>query len=136
MLVKIEKFTRIDICLDLINVSVPYIYERIMSDSEKKKISKIFFDPKDKGEQTIYFGEKSKEKNTYQLLRIYDKKADTKKKKKDYLYDFADCEHITRFEVELREDLAKFWTIEKLQSLNYIFAVLIKKFYRLNYQFF
>lgn len=43
---------------------------------------------------------------------------------------------MTRFEIELREDLAQFWTTEKLLSTNYIFAVMIKKFYRYNYQFF
>jgi len=32
--------------------------------------------------------------------------------------------------------LAKFWTVEKLLDINYIFAVMIKKFYRYNYQFF
>lgn len=86
----------------------------------------------------MYFGEKSREKNTYQLIRIYDKKADSASAKhKEFLYPGHDqYEHVTRFEIELREDLAKFWTVEKLQDINYIFAVMIKKFYRYNYQFF
>lgn len=95
-------------------------------------------DKKEWKPQTIYFGEKSREKNTYQLIRIYDKKADSASEKhKEYLYpEYDKYDHITRFEIELREDLAKFWTVDKLLADNYIFAVMIKKFYRYNYQFF
>ncbi len=119
-------------------MSVPYVYDRIISAVEKKKISKIYNDPKTGNAQTFYFGEKSREKNTYQLIRIYDKKADSgSSKHKEYLYPSHDqYENVTRFEIELREDLAKFWTVEKLQDINYIFSVMIKKFYRYNYQFF
>jgi len=134
----IEKFTRIDVCLDLINVSVPYIYDRILSVTDKKTVSKIFFDKQKGKPQTVYFGEKSREKNTYQLIRIYDKQADNASEKhKEFLYPWYEkYENVTRFEIELREDLAKFWTVDKLLSDNYIFAVMIKKFYRYNYQFF
>lgn len=138
LLIKIEYFTRIDVCLDLVNVSVPYIYEKILKESDKKSISKIFNDKKEWKAQTIYFWEKSKEKNTYQLIRIYDKKADSAgDKNKTYLYpQHEKYEYVTRFEIELREDLAKFWTIDKLLDINYIFAVMVKKFYKYNYQFF
>jgi len=133
----IVQFTRVDICLDLVNVSVPYIAETIIRESDKKNISKIFFDKKEGKEQTIYFGEKSREKNTYQLIRIYDKKADSNGKNKEYLYpEYDKYENVTRFEVELREDLAKFWTVEKLCDINYVFSVIVKKFYHYNYQFF
>jgi len=134
----IVQFTRVDICLDLVNVSVPYIYETIIRESDKKTISKIFNDKKEGKAQTIYFGEKSREKNTYQLIRIYDKKADSSgDKNKSYLYPEHDkYENVTRFEVELREDLAKFWTPDKLCDINYVFSVIVKKFYRYNYQFF
>lgn len=134
----IEKFIRVDVCLDLINVTVPYIHDRLLSDECKANKSKVFYDKKEGKEQTIYFGEKSREKNTYQLIRIYDKKADSAgSKHKEFLYpEYDKYDNVARLEVELREDLAQFWTVEKLLDINYIFAVIIKKFYRFNYQFF
>jgi len=136
---KIAHFNRVDICLDLINVSVPYIYSRILSEKDRKKPTKIYYESERKGgwEQTIYFGEKSRKKNSYQLLRIYDKLADSRAKKKEYLYPWYEkYESVSRFEIEIRQDLAKFWTREKLIDTNYIFGIIVKNFYKFNYQFF
>jgi len=106
-----------------------------MVEEHKIKSGKIFY--KEGVEQTIYFGEKSRKKNSYQLVRIYDKKADTKAKDKEFLYPgYEEYTDVTRLEVEIREDKAKFWTPEKLEDINYIFAVIVKTFYRYNYQFF
>ncbi len=135
---QIDRFTRVDVCLDLINVSVPYVYEKLLSPECKRGISKIFNEKKTGKPQTVYIGEKSREKNGYQLIRIYDKIADSNgDKNKAFLYPSHDqYDNVTRLEVEIREEQAKFWTVEKMLDTNYVFAVIVKKFYRFNYQFF
>ena len=71
------------------------------------------------------------------MLRIYDKLADSRAKKKEYLYpDYDKYDNVARFEIEIRQDLAKFWTREKMTDINYIFSVIVKNFYKFNYQFF
>lgn len=133
---QITIFTRIDICLDLIDIKMAYLYDKIIKEADKKHVSKIFFDKKGK-EQTVYFWEKSRKKNTYQVIRMYDKKADSKGKKKEWLYpDYDEYKDISRLELEIREDKAKFWTSDKLLDDNYLFSVIIKQFYKFNYQFF
>jgi len=52
------------------------------------------------------------------------------------LYDYEKYDNITRLEIEIREDKAKFWSVEKITDINFIFAVIVKNFYRFNYQFF
>ena len=134
--VKIKKFTRVDICLDLIDVTVPYIHDTIISECDRKRLSKVFYDRKG-GEQTIYFWEKSRKKNKYQLIRIYDKLEDSRKKGKEWLYpDYNEYTNVTRLELEIREEKAKYLNEEKILDVNYIFSVIIKQFYRFNYQFF
>lgn len=133
---QITVFTRIDICLDLINVAASYMYDKLLKEADKKLIRKIFYDKKGK-EQTMYFGEKSRKKNKYQIIRIYDKKADSASKKKTWLYpDYDEYKNITRLEIEIREDKAKFWNSDKILDDEYIFAVIVKQFYKFNYQFF
>lgn len=135
---EINFFTRIDICLDLPNVTVDYLYQKIIWNEHKKNVSKIFYNKKKGIEETIYFWEKSRKKNNYQLIRIYDKLLDSKKKKKEWLYweEYKECESVTRLELEIREEKAKFWTVDKLQNQNFIFSVIVKQFYKFNYQFF
>jgi hypothetical protein len=86
--------------------------------------------------ETIYIWKKKKTENTYQLLRIYNKKLDTKKKGKEWLYNYKDIEYITRFEIEIRRDKAKFWDVSKLLDPNYLFSVIVNTWYPYNYQYF
>lgn len=133
---EINYFTRIDVCLDLPNVTVDYLYQKIIDKKHKINVSKIFYD-KSWWEETIYFWKKSRKDNNYQLIRIYNKLLDSKKKKKEWLYpDYKDNEAVTRLELEIREEKAKFWTVEKIQDINFIFSVIVKQFYKFNYQFF
>ncbi len=143
---EIEKFTRVDVYFDLI-VDVNYIHNTILIDRLKGK-SKTVFEEGGKTE-TLYIGKKKKTENTYQLLRVYNKKLDNKKKGKEWLYsqyktksekgeeiEYKDIKNITRFEIEIRRDKAKFWTVDKLLSTDFIFSVIVKTWFPFNYQFF
>ena len=130
---KIDKFKRVDICMDIAE-EIQYINDKILVDFFPWKT----VNPKiRKGKvETIYIGERDKRKNTYHLIRIYDKKRDTHVKKKWFLYDYEKYKDVTRFEIELRRDKAKFMTKEKLTDVNYIFSICVKNFYKMNHQYF
>ena len=130
---EIEKFKRVDICFDMA-IDIQYIYDTIVNKYIKwKTIQPII----KKGKlETLYIWERDTRKNTYQLIRIYDKILDTKTKHKEFLYDFGGLESLTRFEIELRRDKAQFLTPKKLLDDNYIFSIIVKNFYKMNYQFF
>lgn len=70
--------------------------------------------------------------------RIYNKKLDSVIKGKEFLYKslYDNCENVTRFETELREDIACFWDFESLKDSDLVFYRLVKSFYKLNVQFF
>ena len=58
-------------------------------------------------------------------------------KKKSFLYpDYDEYKDVTRLEVEIREEKARYWTEDKLTDINFVFAVIVKQFYKFNYQFF
>lgn len=58
--------------------------------------------------ETRYIWEKQKTKNKRQLIRIYNKLADIRNKKKNELYaDYLLNNHVTRIELEVRSELAK-----------------------------
>lgn len=58
--------------------------------------------------ETRYIWEKQKTKNKRQLIRIYNKLADIKAKKKNHLYsDYLLNNYMTRVEIEVRSELAK-----------------------------
>lgn len=130
---KIEKFIRIDIAFDM-EIETDYIYKRIFKDKLENKTTTIF------NEnwlcETCYIWKKNKTQNTYQLLRFYNKLLDNQKKWKSFLYDYQDKKNVTRFEIEIRRDKAKFWNEEKIQDIDYIFWVIVKTWYPFNYQFF
>jgi len=130
---KIEKFKRVDICFDLAN-DINYIYNTILKDflvwkTHEPIIKKWIL-------ETLYIWDRNTKKNTYQLIRIYNKILDTKFKNKEFLYDFEGLDSLTRFEVEIRRDKAQFLTEKKLLNDDYIFSVIVSTFYKMNYQFF
>ena len=130
---KIEKFKRVDICFDL-EENINYINDRVINKYIKwKTIEPII---KKWVLETLYIWERNTKKNTYQVIRIYNKIIDTKAKNKEFLYDLDNIKDLTRFEVELRRDKAKFFTPEKLLNDDYLFSVIVKTFYKMNYQYF
>lgn len=130
---KIDKFKRVDLCFDLEN-ETDYIYKEVLAPYlEWKTVTPII----KKGVlETLYIWNRNEKANTYQLIRIYNKILDTKRKRKTFLYDFKGLDSLTRFEVEIRRDKACFLTEKKLLDDDYIFSVIVKTFYKMNYQFF
>lgn len=86
--------------------------------------------------ETLYIWEKDKKKNQYQLIRIYNKKLDTKVKNKSFLYDFERDKDYSRVEIEIRKDKAQFINYLDLLSFDYCFVVFCKAIHRFNYHFF
>lgn len=142
-----KKFKRIDLAMDL-KLEIDYFYKEILIDKYKDEKTAQIYQNKWIVE-TIYFWNKDKKVNNYQLVRIYNKILDSVKKDKLFLYkdnrqntaeDFAETgekyKNVTRFEVEIREDLAQFYHFEDLKNKNIIFAKMVKTFYKYNKQFF
>ena len=86
--------------------------------------------------ETLYIWNKDKKQNPYQLIRIYNKKLDSKKKGKLWLYDFEKEKDYTRIEIEMREDKAKYIEPMDLLSLEYLFVVFCKNIHKFSYDFF
>lgn len=133
------RYKRIDFAMDLF-MHMHYFYEKILMDKFKKEKTYTPFIKKWECE-TIYFWEKSLEKNNYQLVRIYNKIIDSIKKEKLFLfYDRKDekwnYRDVTRFEVEIREDLAKYYDFYDIANPNIFFAKINKTFFKYNKQFF
>lgn len=141
---KFIKFKRLDFCFDL-EIDISYFYQKILpekykvfdKENEKCELKRIFSSRKNWIE-TIYLNDRSKKKNTYMVNRIYNKKLDSVIKGKEFLYKslYDNCENVTRFETELREDIACFWDFESLKDSDLVFYRLVKSFYKLNVQFF
>lgn len=65
--------------------------------------------------QTKYIGKKKETENRNSLIRIYDKIADIKVKDKYDIYsDYLAYSHMTRVELEVRQNLAKNITLEEI----------------------
>lgn len=128
-----QKYREAHICFD-IDVDIQYLHDVILKDYIEEKTAQVI--KKKWVIETIYIWERSRQKNTYQLIRIYDKIKDTKFKRKEFLYDFEGVSSRTRFEVELRRDQAIKLSEKKLLDDKYIFAILRRTFYHMNYQFF
>jgi hypothetical protein len=121
------KYKRVDLCFDL-KIDVDYLYKTIFRDKlENKKVLPYL----DKNVCTwFYIWETDKIKNSYQLIRVYDKKLDNQKKWKKWLYPFyTNIKNIARIEVEFRRDKACLFTTEKLSNQDYIFSVIAKTIY-------
>jgi len=130
----VEKYLRVDVCMD-VNVNTQYFLETIAKDFWEKKTRTPWIT---KGViHAMYYGEKQLAKNTYQFMRVYNKRLDSINKAKEWLYEqYKDCKDITRLEVEIRRDKACFLTTEKLLDTDYIFGVCVRTFYPINHQFF
>jgi len=131
---KIIKYNRVDICMD-ININTQYFLETIVKDFWEKKTRTPWYT---KGIlHAMYYGEKMLSKNTYQFLRVYNKKMDSHNKGKEWLYDnYQWLQDVTRLEVEIRRDKAVFLTTEKILNTEYLFGVCVRTFYPMNNQFF
>lgn len=131
---QIEKFMRVDICFDM-EINIWYIFKNVFKEQIENKTQNLFI--KSWIVESFYIWDRSKEKNTYQLIRIYNKKLDSHNKWKAFLYpQRKDKENVTRFEVEIRRDKAKFIKPEMLLNIDYIFSIIVKTFYWFNTQFF
>lgn len=65
--------------------------------------------------QTKYIGKKKETENRNSLIRIYDKIADIKVKNKyDIFSDYLKYPHVTRVELEIRQNFAKNITLEEI----------------------
>lgn len=141
------KYKRFDLAMDFA-LDTTYFFKEILMDKFKEDKTLNLFQNNGKIE-TIYFWKKSNKDNNYQLVRIYDKILDSVKKEKLFLYHDERLnsekeqketgekyKKVTRFEVEIREDLAKFYSYDSLENVNIIFAKMNKTFFKYNKQFF
>lgn len=117
-------FKRFDVCMDC-KLSIKSVYKQF--NELKQKWSK-FYGWKWKL-QTYYIWEKDKKKNRSYLIRVYDKLADIYKKGKqlDYL-DYLKKKHVTRFEIEFREDLVSQTTLDDLKDDKYYMNLFLTYF--------
>lgn len=100
---EIHKLRRFDVCLDL-----PYPISRIDAEFPTPKQKHAEFSGSGWALETRYIGEKRNSLNKRQLVRVYDKIADTVKKGKQLLYsEYLTLEAVTRVELEIRSELAK-----------------------------
>lgn len=142
------KFKRVDLCFDL-KLNINYFYNTILNEEYKPKDN--VEDAKNKikpwisaknGLETLDIWDTDYKKNSYQFIRIYNKILDSKKKKKLFLYDDlykkedGTYEDVTRFEVEMREDLVKKFEFNYLKQYDFQFYRIVKSFYKMNIQFF
>lgn len=140
------KFKRIDLCFDL-ELEINYFFEKILNKKYKEKIDwkyktkmKEWKSPKN-GLETLEIWDKNIKANSYSFIRIYNKILDSKKKWKLFLYEQYKNEKwwykdITRFEIELREDLCLHYEYNFLKQYNFQFYRIVKSFYKFNVQFF
>lgn len=141
------KWKRIDICFDLF-LNINYFFNRILDEKYKpqnniedteKKI-KPWISAKNWLE-TLDIWEKNIKKNAYSFVRIYNKILDSKGKWKLFLYEDLfkkewKRQDITRFEIEMREDLVKKFDFLYLKQYDFQFYRIVKTFYKMNIQFF
>lgn len=135
---KTYKYKRVDICMD-IAVNIDYLYQIMWLKQylDNKTGSCI----RKKGmTETVYLWDRSKYKNTRQLIRIYNKKLDSKNKGKESMYpQYEEVPFVTRVEIEFRRDKAKFFDDSKVLSTKYhwgLFKTIIFPFNRQRFSFF
>jgi len=135
------KFNRFDVCFDMF-LDVNYFYDTILDDKYKNNETVAPIRTKKNWLETIYFWKRDRKVNSYLLTRIYNKILDSKKKDKLFLYsNYKDeltwkYKDVTRFEVEVREDVAKFWDFDSLKDDRILYYRLVKSFWKMNVQFF
>lgn len=101
------KILRIDYCFDY-NIKIT---ELIKTFTRIKRPRNVFTDRKGKIE-TLYLGKLLSSNNHRHLIRIYDKKADIKKKQKyDINMQYAEMQIVTRVEFELRSAMIREYKI-------------------------
>jgi len=117
-----HRLTRVDIAGDFKGVTVGEFVERKIETDLKM----TYWNKTEKGVETVYVGDmKSKRK----IIRVYDKKLDSVRKRKTELYPayFSTDDPVTRYEIELRNqacirhmlDIRKVMDSEYLWSLFY-----------------
>lgn len=100
---ELQKFRRFDICLDFPN-SIVDVFKRFTI--PKQKWSHFYWAKWEL--ETFYIGEKKNTANKRQIIRVYDKIADTLQKGKQLLFsEYLVLDHVTRAEIEIRQELAK-----------------------------
>lgn len=97
---------RFDVCVDIVNISksflIPYFSDGCFSWHIGKLRNELWFF------ETDYIGTKSSDKNRNYLIRIYDKIADTRaKKKRSLFWHLNQYDSVIRFEVEFRSEFCK-----------------------------
>jgi len=107
-----NRFKRIDLCADFSLSKKDIIkYFRLQEKPTRtwtKKVrfhSKVWLLPWWEYE-TYYTRPVQSDRNRFMITRIYDKKKDTFKKQKSFLYTHLNTEHVNRVEVEIRKEYA------------------------------
>lgn len=134
---KKHKLHRLDIALDF-PFSMDFLQKKL---NKKNYFSKIWKNKTTKNYETYYTREKQSSKNPYFLFRIYDKKLDTFRKGKWFLFKHLQ-KNTTRIELELRkkecERLSSYDIIDffdfSLFSLIF-FKYFEKDFWKLNFDY-
>lgn len=145
---KFEKYKRIDICFD-IDIDINYVYNKVLPEkykanetneiNEEEKKNQLKIKPRlgPSGLETLDIWSRDKKNNKYIFKRIYNKKIDSKKKKKQALYESVhNTEYVTRFELEIREELASFYPVWICKDNDALFFIVVKHFFKINWGFF
>lgn len=102
-----KSVNRLDICFDIPNVTPDQVHELVSS-----TLLKDTWMRSDKKIETAYFGNPAGS-NKRHLIRIYDKKNESLKKKRLDLYmHFCEYDEITRLEIEMRTSGCKVFQIK------------------------
>lgn len=133
--IKVDRVDRVDIASDYITNTDELCKTIFLPRLESRKISYRPYITRWVIE-TLYIGKKEKKQNPYQLIRIYNKKLDSKVKEKSFLYDFDKNKDYTRIELEIRQDKAKYINYLDLLSHEYCFVVFAKAIHRFSFDFF
>ncbi len=117
--------SRVDICADISGFTPRQIKKGIKG-SHRKRMSILGENPKTGEFETFYYGDKSRDRNTW-FARAYDKLADSRVKRKERFYsDYFQFEKVTRIELEVHSDTCRLFELNlaKVLDLAILWAVL------------
>lgn len=132
----ISWFKFVDLALD-VKINTDYVIREVFLPEAVHK--KKTFDPiaKKWSYETLYIGNRDLKKNTWKLIRIYNKVIDTQVKDKEFLYNMETMgKDLTRIEIRLLRDKCKHFRVEYLQDQDKLYEIFGHEVFEIHRQFF